>query len=144
MWCLLPHGPNCLGLSPTISVVPRHAAWLYHFDDVSCTWVLAILRDCGRPRHHLFSPRAHIPRVHVGPGCRIQLLLLSPRESGAAVTATPRSAQQPPPLLRDTRGGRRWWGLFQGTSFRTRRLVPLGYFPQPDSVSTNCARSARL
>jgi hypothetical protein len=40
----------------------------------------------------LFSLRAHSPRVHVGPGCRIHPLPPSPRESGAAVTAAPRFA----------------------------------------------------
>jgi hypothetical protein len=43
---------------------------------------------------------------------------------------------RPPPLLRGTRSGRRWWGLFQGTSFRMLGLVQLGRSPQPDSVST--------
>jgi hypothetical protein len=43
----------------------------------------------------LFSLRAHSPRVHVGPGCRIHLLPPSPRESGAAVTAAPAGANGP-------------------------------------------------
>jgi hypothetical protein len=40
----------------------------------------------------LFSPRAHSPRVHMGPGCRIHPLPPSPRGSGAAVTAAARFA----------------------------------------------------
>jgi hypothetical protein len=35
------------GILSTTSVVPGHAAWMLHFDVISCMWVLVILRGCG-------------------------------------------------------------------------------------------------